>query len=68
MGIFISIVVVLFFLPRCIEISRNRTKSYLEINESVHDSYGNLLNIYLNNESNNEWTKYDNELTNSLMS
>lgn len=62
MGIFISMVVVLFFLPRCIEIARNRTKSYLDINESVHDSYGNLLNIYLNNEKKNEWTKYDNEL------
>ena len=56
MGIFISMVVVLFFLPRCIEIARNRTKSYLDINESVHDSYGNLLNIYLNNEGKNEMT------------
>ena len=51
MGLFISFIVALFYIPKCIDIARIRNKSYLDINEKVHDSYGNLMNIYLNNET-----------------
>lgn len=59
MGLFLSAVVSLFFIPKCIEISRQRNASYLDINERIHDSYGNLMNIYLNNEAKREGEKYD---------
>ena len=62
MGLFISFIVALFYIPKCIDIARIRNKSYLDINEKVHDSYGNLMNIYLNNETKKEWTNYDKNL------
>lgn len=62
MGLFISSIVALFFIPKCIDIARIRNQSYLNINERIHDSYGNLMNIYLNNESKKEWTNYDKNL------
>ena len=42
---------------RCIDASCDREGYYLEMSEGLHDSLGNLMNVYLNNQSASEIKK-----------
>lgn len=46
-----------FFSVKIIEISAIREGKFLDMSERIHDSFENLMNIYLNNEKNKELQK-----------
>ena len=49
-----------FFSVKIIEISAIREGKFLDMSERIHDSFENLMNIYLNNEKNKELQKTQN--------
>ena len=49
-----------FFSIKIIEISAIREGKFLDMSERIHDSFENLMNIYLNNEKNKELKKTQN--------
>jgi ABC-type multidrug transport system fused ATPase/permease subunit len=49
-----------FFSVKIIEISAIREGKFLDMSERIHDSFENLMNIYLNNEKNKELEKTQN--------
>jgi len=49
-----------FFSVKIIEISAIREGKFLDMSERIHDSFENLMNIYLNNEKNKELKKTQN--------
>jgi ATP-binding cassette subfamily C protein/competence factor transporting protein len=53
----IMVVVSYFFSMKIIEISAIREGKFLDMSERIHDSFENLMNIYLNNEKNKELEK-----------
>ena len=56
-GTIISGILLYLIGKKIIDISSNREKYALFINEKLNDSFTNLMNIYLNNEMNNEIKK-----------
>ena len=59
-AISIMVIVSYFFSVKIIEISAVREGKFLDMSERVHDSFENLMNIYLNNEKNKELEKTQN--------
>jgi ATP-binding cassette subfamily C protein/competence factor transporting protein len=59
-SIAIMAIVSYFFSVKIIEISAIREGKFLDMSERVHDSFENLMNIYLNNEKNKELEKTQN--------
>jgi len=53
----IMAIVSYFFSVKIIEISAIREGKFLDMSERIHDSFENLMNIYLNNEKNKELQK-----------
>ncbi len=52
------IFLVLYFVGRtCVDLSCDREGLYLEMSEHIHDSLGNLMNVYLNNQEKKEIAK-----------
>jgi len=49
-----------FFSVKIIEISAIREGKFLDMSERIHDSFENLMNIYINNEKNKELQKTQN--------
>ena len=56
----IMAIVSYFFSVKIIEISAIREGKFLDMSERIHDSFENLMNIYLNNEKNKELQKTQN--------
>lgn len=56
----IMVVVSYFFSLKIIKVSAIREGKFLDMSERVHDSFENLMNIYLNNEKNKELEKTQN--------
>jgi ATP-binding cassette subfamily C protein len=56
-SISIMVIVSYFFSMKIIEISAVREGKFLDMSERIHDSFENLMNIYLNNEKNKEIEK-----------
>lgn len=56
----IMVIVSYFFSVKIIEVSAVREGKFLDMSERVHDSFENLMNIYLNNEKNKELEKTQN--------
>ncbi len=56
----IMTIVSYFFSVKIIEISAIREGKFLDMSERVHDSFENLMNIYINNEKNKELEKTQN--------
>lgn len=56
-GIIVSIICIIIIGNKALQKSILREDSYLEMSEKLSDSLGNLINIYLNNESRNEKQK-----------
>ena len=56
-GIIITIFSIYYFGKKAVDKSILREKSYLNMSESLSDSFSNLMNIYLNNTSKNEVNK-----------
>ena len=56
----IMVIVSYFFSLKIIEVSAVREGKFLDMSERVHDSFENLMNIYLNNEKNKELEKTQN--------
>lgn len=50
----------IIFAVKIINVSAKREEKYFQMNEKVHDSFENLMNIYLNNEKDKELQKSDN--------
>lgn len=59
-AIAIMAVVSYFFSVKIIEISAIREGKFLDMSERIHDSFENLMNIYINNEKNKELEKTQN--------
>lgn len=58
--LFIGFGLLFYYLSvKVVNISAVREAAYLEMTEKVHDSFDNLMNIYLNNEKDNEIDKSD---------
>ena len=55
----IYIFIFLYFARKVINISALRETAYLEMTEKIHDSFDNLMNIYLNDEKDTELSKSD---------
>jgi len=53
----IMTIVSYFFSVKIIEISAAREGKFLDMSERIHDSFENLMNIYINNEKNKELEK-----------
>ena len=53
-GIGITLLVLFIWGRKGIDASALREKYYLEMSERLHDSFGNLMNIYINNMKNTE--------------
>ena len=53
-GIIITFIIFIIYGSKCIDISSKREGYYLTMNEKLHDSFGNLMNIYINNKSEDE--------------
>ncbi len=58
-GVIISVILVAKIGKKCINKSAEREKYYLKMSEKINDSFGNLMNIYLNNETNKEIKRND---------
>ena len=58
-GILITMLTMYFMGNKCIEKSAEREKYYLQMSEKLSDSFGNLMNVYLNNETEKEIKKND---------
>ena len=56
-SISIMVIVSYIFSVKIIEISAVREGKFLDMSERIHDSFENLMNIYLNNEKNKEIEK-----------
>lgn len=56
----IMAIVSYFFSVKIIDISAIREGKFLDMSERIHDSFENLMNIYLNNEKNKELKKTQN--------
>ena len=56
-GLTTLIIVGSYLGQRCIDASCDREGYYLEMSEGLHDSLGNLMNVYLNNQSDSEIKK-----------
>ena len=54
-----SIAIVITLGKKCIQKSAEREKYYLQMSEKINDSFGNLMNIYLNNETTKEIERND---------
>merc|ERR1711871_214997 len=50
-GFIITITLLITLGKKCIQKSAEREKYYLQMSEKINDSFGNLMNIYLNNET-----------------
>ena len=48
-GVLLHTLVMVCCVPTNITISAHREKYYLELSEKLHDSFGNLMNVYINN-------------------
>lgn len=48
-GVLLHTFVMVYCVPANITISAHREKYYLELSEKLHDSFGNLMNVYINN-------------------
>lgn len=57
LGMVLQAVTLGVFGVECITLSARREKTFVEMNEKLHDSFGNLMNIYLNNMKNDEIEK-----------
>ena len=53
----IMTIVSYFFSVKIIEVSAAREGKFLDMSERIHDSFENLMNIYINNEKNKELEK-----------
>jgi len=53
----IMTIVSYFFSVKIIEVSAVREGKFLDMSERIHDSFENLMNIYINNEKNKELQK-----------
>ena len=53
-GLVISFLLLFFLGKKTMKLSAEREKYYFEMSEKIHDSLGNLMNVYLNNEHENE--------------
>jgi ABC-type multidrug transport system fused ATPase/permease subunit len=60
LGSVTSIVLIYYFSENCIELARQKYISFLHTNEKINDSYSNLMNIYINNQKNQEIDNYSN--------
>jgi ATP-binding cassette subfamily C protein len=58
-GISLTIIVLFVMGKECINKSARRDKHYLQMSEKMNDSLGNLMNIYLNNETSKEIKRND---------
>lgn len=48
-GVLLHTVILFCCIPTNVDISSRREKYYLELSEKLHDSFGNLMNVYINN-------------------
>ena len=53
-GIILTCIILIVMGKKCIIKSANREKYYLQMSEKINDSFGNLMNVYLNNETEKE--------------
>jgi ABC-type multidrug transport system fused ATPase/permease subunit len=49
LGSAVTFLIVYYLARRCVRLSNKRESFYLMMSEKFHDSFGNLMNIYLNN-------------------
>jgi ABC-type multidrug transport system fused ATPase/permease subunit len=56
-GITITIILLLIFGKRSVNASKEREEVYLDMSEKINDSFGNLMNVYLNNQNDVEINK-----------
>jgi ABC-type multidrug transport system fused ATPase/permease subunit len=49
-----ALCVISYYIPHLMKITIARERQYLKINNKLHDSFDNLLNIYVNNETKTE--------------
>lgn len=53
-GVLLHTVILCCCIPTNVIISARREKYYLELSEKLHDSFGNLMNVYINNMKSHE--------------
>lgn len=53
-GVVLHTIVFACYTPSNVAISAQRETYYLELSEKLHDSFGNLMNVYINNMKNEE--------------
>ena len=58
-GIILTVIAVYIMGRKCIDKSAERERYYLQMSEKLNDSFGNLMNVYLNNETEKEIKKND---------
>lgn len=58
-GFTITVILLIILGKKCIQKSAEREKYYLQMSEKINDSLGNLINIYLNNETTKEIERND---------
>ena len=56
-GITITIILLCVFGKKSVDASKEREKVYLDMSERINDSFGNLMNVYLNNQNDLEIDK-----------
>lgn len=56
-GFIITLIVCYKISNRCIDISCDKEKNFINMSEKLHDSFSNLMNVYLNNEEKTEIEK-----------
>lgn len=56
-GNIVFFITLYFMSTRCIQLSSYKERRFIEMSEKLHDSFGNLMNIYLNNEDQSEIKK-----------
>lgn len=56
-GFIIGIIGIYLLAPKCINTSAEKENKFIDMSEKLHDSFSNLMNVYLNNEDQNEIKK-----------
>lgn len=56
-GFLVIIYIIYRASKHCIDCSANKEKQFINMSELLHNSFSNLMNVYLNNEDNNEIKK-----------
>ena len=56
-GFIVAGIGIYLLAPKCIDSSAEKEKRFINMSEKLHDSFSNLMNVYLNNEDKNEIKK-----------